>query len=287
MNIEYLKTFITLAENGSFSKTAKEHIVVQSTVSSRIQELEREVGQRLFTRNKNYAELTLAGKALLEYAEGIVDLGSKAIDRVNLVGAFTERLVIGTVYAFHKCYMAHNITSFLKRHSEVSVRIEFGHSKHIISAIHEGKIDIGYSHHAFNHVGFRCELLTEDDIIFVSGGRNKQFAKGIALSEIRNLPVYNSNFLYSATHNKIFPKYKIFQLDVDIGENIIPCLRDSGWYTFFPKKLVQREVDDGSIIEIPILDDDVPPIKNFVIYRQDSCKTDTIRKWLQEFSLLD
>lgn len=48
MNIDYLRTFLTLAENGSFSETAKEHIVVQSTVSSRIQELEKELGQSLF-----------------------------------------------------------------------------------------------------------------------------------------------------------------------------------------------------------------------------------------------
>ena len=68
MNIEYLKTFVLLAENGSFSKTAKEQVLVQSTVSSRISELEKEIGQKLFVRNKNYSELTLAGKALLEYA---------------------------------------------------------------------------------------------------------------------------------------------------------------------------------------------------------------------------
>ena len=47
MNIDYLRTFLTLAENGSFSETAKEHIVVQSTVSSRIQELEK-VGAESF-----------------------------------------------------------------------------------------------------------------------------------------------------------------------------------------------------------------------------------------------
>lgn len=47
-------------------ETAKEHIVVQSTVSSRIQELEKELGQSLFIRSYNHAELTLAGQAFLE-----------------------------------------------------------------------------------------------------------------------------------------------------------------------------------------------------------------------------
>ena len=61
MNIDYLRTFLTLAENGSFSETAKEHIVVQSTVSSRIQELEKELGQSLFIRN--YNSRLLSGQA--------------------------------------------------------------------------------------------------------------------------------------------------------------------------------------------------------------------------------
>lgn len=82
MNIDYLRTFLTLAENGSFSETAKEHIVVQSTVSSRIQELEKELGQSLFIRNYNHAELTLAGQVFLEYAKNIVELENRAIDRI-------------------------------------------------------------------------------------------------------------------------------------------------------------------------------------------------------------
>ena len=91
MNIDYLRTFLTLAENGSFSETAKEHIVVQSTVSSRIQELEKELGQSLFIRSYNHAELTLAGQAFLEYAKNIVELENRAIDRIGLVGQFSER----------------------------------------------------------------------------------------------------------------------------------------------------------------------------------------------------
>ena len=83
MNIDYLRTFLTLAENGSFSETAKEHIVVQSTVSSRIQELEKELGQSLFIRSYNHAELTLAGQAFLEYAKNIVELENRAIDNRN------------------------------------------------------------------------------------------------------------------------------------------------------------------------------------------------------------
>lgn len=70
-----------------------------------------------------------------------MELENRAIDRIGLVGQFSERLTIGTVYAFHKCYLVQGTRRFLEKHSDISVRIEFGHSRHIISAMHQGKID--------------------------------------------------------------------------------------------------------------------------------------------------
>lgn len=285
MNIEYLKTFLTLVENGSFSKTAKEHIIAQSTVSSRIQELEKEIGHLLFTRTHNHADLTLAGRALLEYAQKIVWLESKALDRVNLIGTFSEKLMIGTVYAFYKCQLIQNISHFLDRHEDISVRVEFGHSRQIISAIHEGKIDIGYSHHMFNHVGFYCELLNNDRIILATGCQNRKHMDGITMREIRNIPIYNSNFLYTDTHNQILTMHKIFQLDIDIAEYVVPYLLNGERYSFLSPKLIQRELEEGLILEIPILDGTIPPLRNYVIYKKATLKSSIIQQWLQEFSL--
>ena len=289
MNVEYLRTFLALAENGSFSKTALERGVVQSTVSARVQELERELGRRLFTRDAGRAELTLAGRSLLRYARGIVELENGAVDGVNLAGAFAERLIIGTVYEFHKCFMTRNVMNFMSKRPDIALRVEFGHSPRIISLAREGKIDVGYSHHAFHCVGFRCELLCEDDIILVTSGENRALAGGAALDEIKNFPVFNSNFLYADTRNKIFPKHQIFRLDIDIGENIVPYIVNGvvngGGCAFLPRGLIRRELRDGALLEIPILDDKIPTMKNYVIYKQESPKSGVVRQWMNEFSL--
>ena len=285
MNIEYLRTFLTLAENGSFSETAKEHIVVQSTVSSRIQELEKELGQKLFIRSYNHAKLTLAGQAFMEYAKNIVDLENRAIDRVSLVGLFSDRLTIGTVYAFHKCYLAQGTRRFLEKHSDISVRIEFGHSRQIISAMHQGKIDIGYSHHPFRHTGFQCDLVCEDEIILVTGKRPADPNKYITLKALETLRVYNSNLLYTDTHNKIFSKYKTFQLDIDIGENIIPYLLNNNGYAFVPRKMVEQELAHELLFEVAILDEKIPPMKNYVIYKSTFSKRNLVQQWLNEVTV--
>ncbi|WP_313163409.1 LysR family transcriptional regulator [Sedimentibacter sp.] len=281
MNIEYLKTFVLLAETGSFSKTAKEQILVQSTVSSRISELEREVGQKLFVRNKNYSELTLAGKALFEYAEKIISLESRAITQANLAGDYSERLIIGTVYSLYDSHLCNFIPSFMEENEDVSIRVVFGHSRKIISGLSNGSIDIGYSHNPYRHPGYVCTLFNEDDVLFVTGSQNKQFAQGVPVSKIKELPVYYSNFLYSTTHNWIFPKNKLFRLDIDIASKIIPFLKTGESYTFLPRKIIEPEINNGSVIEIPVSNGNIPPVQNYIIYKKEAEKSNTVQKWLK------
>ena len=52
MEVDILRTFVMLTKNKNFSKTAEMQNLVQSTVTNRIKELEKELGKQLFIRNK-------------------------------------------------------------------------------------------------------------------------------------------------------------------------------------------------------------------------------------------
>ena len=76
MDLENLKTFLTLSKLKNFTQTANEHFVVQSTVTNRIMELEKELGKKLFIRDKKSVELTEAGKHLIPYAKRMIEIES-------------------------------------------------------------------------------------------------------------------------------------------------------------------------------------------------------------------
>ena len=61
MDITLARTFLMVAETGSFIDTARKMNVTQSTVSARIKGLEDLFGRSLFDRSKSGAELTGAG----------------------------------------------------------------------------------------------------------------------------------------------------------------------------------------------------------------------------------
>ena len=65
MDIALARTFLMVAETGSFIDAARKMNVTQSTVSARIKVLEEQFGRSLFERSRNGATLTGAGLLLL------------------------------------------------------------------------------------------------------------------------------------------------------------------------------------------------------------------------------
>lgn len=66
-----LKIFLTVAEEGGFTRAASVLGITQPSVSQNIAELEKKVGTRLFERLRSDVVLTPAGRIFKDYAESI------------------------------------------------------------------------------------------------------------------------------------------------------------------------------------------------------------------------
>ena len=77
MDIRTLKTFVYVAELGSFTKAAAALGYAQSTVSFQIRQLEQELDARLFERVRHTVTLTAQGRAVLRYAQQINQLSQE------------------------------------------------------------------------------------------------------------------------------------------------------------------------------------------------------------------
>lgn len=86
METELLKTFCQVARTGSFTATARELGYVQSTVTSHLQALEKQLGVRLLDRLRTGAVLTDAGSRLLTHATAMLDLEARLIEEVPARG---------------------------------------------------------------------------------------------------------------------------------------------------------------------------------------------------------
>ncbi|MET8624369.1 LysR family transcriptional regulator [Kitasatospora sp. NPDC004669] len=83
MDLEAVRTFVTVAEAGQFQKAAVDLSITQQAVSKRIAALERDIGVRLFTRTPRGAELTIDGQAFLPHARDLLRAAERAVASVR------------------------------------------------------------------------------------------------------------------------------------------------------------------------------------------------------------
>lgn len=99
MNLHQLELFVAVADHGSFTRAAEALHISQPSVSARIRDLEKSVGQPLFEQVGRRIYLTDAGQELKEHAEAIilrVAEARRAIDEIEGLQRGTLRVVATT-----------------------------------------------------------------------------------------------------------------------------------------------------------------------------------------------
>lgn len=88
-----LKTFIIVAETGSFSKAAEELYITPASVMKQINILEEHLGLKLFLRSARGAELTDAGKQILDAAKRMIKECDLAVASAKKIQANTAKTI--------------------------------------------------------------------------------------------------------------------------------------------------------------------------------------------------
>ncbi|MCJ8298064.1 MAG: LysR substrate-binding domain-containing protein [Pseudomonadales bacterium] len=82
MDIELLRTFIAVVDNGSFTRAAAQIFRSQSAISMQVKRLEEQLQRQLFHRSARTLKLSLDGRALLPYARQLLKLHDEAMDNI-------------------------------------------------------------------------------------------------------------------------------------------------------------------------------------------------------------
>lgn len=123
LDVDLLRTFIAIADTGSFSKAGEEVFKSQSAVSMQMKRLEETVSKSLFVRDGRINRLTADGEHLLDYARRIVRLSDEAMQ------AFSEPdcagvVRLGTPDDYAERLLPQVLATFSRTHPMVEVDVE-------------------------------------------------------------------------------------------------------------------------------------------------------------------
>lgn len=136
-----LKSFIAIAETGSFSQAADVIGRTQSAVSLQIKKLEESLGCTLFERRSRHISLTEQGEIFLGYAQRMIALQHEAYSRLNEPEVKGE-ISLGTPEDFATHYLPGILATFAKQHPHVQLNVRCDLTLNLVSSFRKGEFDI-------------------------------------------------------------------------------------------------------------------------------------------------
>jgi DNA-binding transcriptional LysR family regulator len=164
LNITMLRVLVSLAETGSFSRTAERLCITQSAVSHAVRGLETAVGAQLMIRERKGLTLTAAGETALASALSALD----ALE--TLLGAGRRSLAgkvrLASVVSASTTIVPEALAVARRRHPNLNISLLVGTDAEVTGWVADGIADVGLAYDTGRNAG---EALVEDQLYAVAG----------------------------------------------------------------------------------------------------------------------
>ncbi|WP_188690663.1 LysR family transcriptional regulator [Pullulanibacillus camelliae] len=170
MNIESLRMFCHVVDEGSISKAARLGFVSQPAVTRQIRQLENHYGTTLFDRTNGKLTLTEAGKILYPYAKEIIKLDNTSFEEIQeKLGAADTVLHVGASLTIGEYLLPGLLGNFKKKHEQIKFSLSIGNTPHILSQLEQNEIDIALVEGAVKQQSkYKIEKFADDELILVT-----------------------------------------------------------------------------------------------------------------------
>ena len=144
MELRVLKYFLGVARTGSITAAAHSLHVTQPTLSRQLQDLEYELGRKLFVRGSHHVTLTRDGMLLRQRAEEIMEI----VDQTESEFYANSRSVSGDIYigcgeSEAVSLLAEIISTFRSDHPQVRFHLHSGNAVDVMERLDRGTLDFG------------------------------------------------------------------------------------------------------------------------------------------------
>ena len=175
MTLKQLEAFVRIANNKSFTLAAKELFITQPTVSAYINNLEEELGVRLFDRTTKEVRLSEEGDSIYLYAKEMLELADKIQSSFSVEEDENKlrQVVISTSSIPGQFLVPEILAAFKKKFPEVDFKVRETDSEGVVEDITNHMADIGLAGTEINTN--KCNFIPfyDDELILVTENSEK------------------------------------------------------------------------------------------------------------------
>jgi LysR family transcriptional regulator, flagellar master operon regulator len=232
MDISLARTFLMVAETGSFIECARKMNITQSTVSARIKGLEELLGRPLFERSKSGADLTSAGSQFQKHALALVRVWQHAQLEVGLSDRHRDHLAVGAPATLWDGLLLKWVTAMRSESPDVAVSAIAGLAPNLIERLLEGTLDLAVIYQPSQPPGLLIEHLFDEEFVLVTSAAAGSRRQANDYVYIDWGPDFQSD------HAAAYPDLGLLSLDFLLANDA---------YGYFPLRLVRQHIARGRL----------------------------------------
>lgn len=260
MDLKNITTFLRVAELGSITKASEEMNYVQSTVTSQIQQLEKELGFPLFDRIGKRISLTSPGKEFLAYANEILHITQKAKELGSNPGEISGTLRVGVLESLMYSAMLNILPEFKKSYRNVDVQVQMGQAADLLVLLKQNQLDLVYiSGNLNSEPDLYCCYERKEQLIFIAGPAHPLAGKpSVSMAELLEydfLVTERSGICYGRL-SELAALHQLtlhHSLVVDSTVAIASLVNKGMGVAFLPEYSVSEQLQQGKLVKINVL----------------------------------
>jgi len=146
LNLDQVRTFLTVAETASFSEAGRRLNLTQSAISQQIKELETRLGVRLLDRLGKKAHATPAGEELRRHGESLLQRADHAVEAVRaLRDGGWGRVRLATSATLGAYVLPPILRSLQQEHARLQATVVAGPAREMLRRLAQNEVDLLFS----------------------------------------------------------------------------------------------------------------------------------------------
>jgi DNA-binding transcriptional LysR family regulator len=171
IDLESLKIFRTVVDEGGVIRAAKKLNRVQSNVTTRIRQLEEHLGTRLFRREGRIKRLTAEGQILLTYADRLLRLADETVSEMRN-GKPKGVFRLGALESTAGTRLAPILSRYHSLYPDVVVELVIGTTGELVTRVVNFELEAAFVFEPFTAPSLQTCRVFEEQLVLVTSRVN-------------------------------------------------------------------------------------------------------------------
>ncbi|REG85757.1 LysR family transcriptional regulator [Marinomonas pollencensis] len=268
MELSQLRMFKTIVDLGSIAKAAEQLHCVPSNITTRIKNLEEELGEALFIRKGRGLSLSPAGDIFLSYVNNILSLCQEAKRAISADGEPIGTLRFGAIESAATSRLPKVLSLYHKQYPKVHIEFSTGKWKELETAVVKHELDSAVIAGKSLHPDIECVEIYQEELVLIAPATfDSIHSPGDLIG--KNIYMWPEGCPYRKTLENWLETHQIPAEITSIASygTILGCVSSGAGISLVPKGIYEQLKLNGGIEGYHF--DQLKPIKNYLLWNKN------------------